>query len=98
MCLSSHTARERQILWQDHAVGFVVIGGARVNVAGLVHKRDPLIEPVGERYGVEVCASQVIAVLGIEIGSAVCAILDVQYPSGIVALRIGVEDAREREA
>src|ERR1035437_10169248 len=76
----------------------LVIGGERYDVTAFVHKRGPLVEPVSERSAVQVGAAQVITLLGVGVFGAVGAIPQAQNPSGIWAVRIGVEDTREWEA
>src|ERR1700731_1263420 len=96
--LPGHCRPELQVLWCDHAVGPVVVGGERDNVAGFVHEGTPLIQSIGERRGVEVRAAKVVAVGCFRVVGAVGAPHQVQYPSGILAFRVGAENTRERKA
>src|ERR1700723_229600 len=81
----------------DHAAGLVVVGGEGGDVADLMSKRHPLVQPVDKVHCVEVRAPQVVSVLCVGILGAIGAVHYVQQPSGIVAFRICIEDARKRE-
>src|ERR1019366_1593926 len=75
--LTNVFTRKEQVVWFE-ASGRLVIGGVGDNVTTLVHKRDPLVQTVGQRSGVEVGAPKVIAVLRVRVFGTVGAILHVQ--------------------
>ena len=84
----------------EHASEFqgVRLVGVRHDVAGFIDERDPGIHFVGQGNSVKVRATEVIAVPGVHRVGAIGAVLHVEYPSRILTLGTGVEDAGKREA
>src|SRR5712691_13416495 len=72
--------------------------GTCVDVAGFLYERNPFVQFVSECSRVEVGAGQAIAPPGLGRIGAVRTILQMQDQSGIVPLRISVEETRKREA